>query len=184
MCTTRVCQLQGVHGGAADHDLLDVASNKRPQNIAVARIVSPFPMMRRHGSTKAIFTTIIQRSLNVCIMNKKQAVTSLSALAHEQRLGIFRLLVRKGPSGLPAGEIATAVGASPTAASFHLKELERAGLIRSTRQGRSIVYALHVDAVRRLLTYLTEDCCQGNPEMCAAPINTAKNLCCVEGEEK
>jgi len=117
-------------------------------------------------------------------MNKKQAVTSLSALAHEQRLGIFRLLVRKGPSGLPAGEIATAVGASPTAASFHLKELERAGLIRSTRQGRSIVYALHVDAVRRLLTYLTEDCCQGNPEMCAAPINTAKNLCCVEGEEK
>ena len=117
-------------------------------------------------------------------MNKKQAVTSLSALAHEQRLGIFRLLVRKGPSGLPAGEIAAAVGASPTAASFHLKELERAGLIRSTRQGRSIVYALHVDAVRRLLTYLVEDCCQGNPEMCAAPINTATNLCCVEGEAK
>jgi ArsR family transcriptional regulator, arsenate/arsenite/antimonite-responsive transcriptional repressor len=113
-------------------------------------------------------------------MNKKQAVTSLAALAHEQRLGIFRLLVRKGPTGLPAGAIATAIGASPTAASFHLKELERAGLIRSTRQGRSIVYALHVDAVRRLLTYLTEDCCQGNPEMCASPINAAKNLCGVQ----
>lgn len=117
-------------------------------------------------------------------MNKKQAVTSLSALAHEQRLGIFRLLVRKGPTGLPAGAIASSVGASPTAASFHLKELERAGLIRSTRQGRSIVYALHVDAVRRLLTYLTEDCCQGNPEMCGAAINAATNLCCVEGEVK
>lgn len=117
-------------------------------------------------------------------MNKKQAVTSLSALAHEQRLGIFRLLVRKGPTGLPAGAIASSVGASPTAASFHLKELERAGLIRSTRQGRSIVCALHVDAVRRLLTYLTQDCCQGNPEMCGSAINAATNLCCVEGEVK
>src|SRR5690349_22293167 len=104
------------------------------------------------------------------MMNKKQAVTSLAALAHEQRLGIFRLLVRKGPTGLPAGAIASAVKASPTAASFHLKELERSGLICSTRQGRSIIYALHVDAVRQLLTYLTEDCCQGNPEICAAPI--------------
>ena len=117
-------------------------------------------------------------------MNKKQAVTSLSALAHEQRLGIFRLLVRKGPTGLPAGAIASSVGASPTAASFHLKELERAGLIRATRQGRSIVYALHVDAIRQLLTYLTEDCCQGHPEMCAAPVKAARNLCRVEGEGK
>ncbi|WP_045837260.1 helix-turn-helix transcriptional regulator [Hyphomicrobium sp. 99] len=117
-------------------------------------------------------------------MNKRQAVTSLAALAHEQRLGIFRLLVRKGPTGLPAGAIASAIGASPTAASFHLKELDRAGLIRSTRQGRSIVYALHVDAVRQLLTYLTEDCCQGHPEMCAAPTKAAKNFCRVEGEGK
>ena len=109
---------------------------------------------------------------------------SLSALAHEQRLSIFRLLVRKGPTGLPAGSIAKAVGASPTAASFHLKELERAGLIRSTRQGRSIIYALHVDAIRQLLTYLTEDCCQGHPEMCAAPVNAARNLCRAEGAEK
>lgn len=117
-------------------------------------------------------------------MNKKQAVISLSALAHEQRLGIFRLLVRKGPTGLPAGAIAKSIGASPTAASFHLKELDRAGLTRSTRQGRSIVYAVHVDAVRQLLTYLTEDCCQGHPEMCAAPIKATKNLCRVEGNGK
>lgn len=117
-------------------------------------------------------------------MNKRQAVTSLAALAHEQRLAIFRLLVRKGPTGLAAGAIATSVGAGPTAASFHLKELERAGLIRSTRQGRSIVYALHVDAVRQLLTYLTEDCCQGHPEMCAAPIKAAKSFCSVGGNDK
>ncbi len=116
-------------------------------------------------------------------MNKRSAVTSLAALAHEQRLSIFRLLVRRGPSGLAAGSISKSVHASPTATSFHLKELESAGLIRSTRQGRSIIYALHVEAVRELLTYLTEDCCQGNPEMCAAPVKAAKNLCCSEGEE-
>lgn len=117
-------------------------------------------------------------------MNKRRAVSSLAALAHEQRLSIFRLLVRKGPTGLAAGAIASAVGASPTAASFHLKELGRAGLIRSTRQGRSIVYALHVDAVRQLLTYLTDDCCQGHPEICAAPIKAARTLCRAEGNGK
>ena len=62
-------------------------------------------------------------------MNSKEAVVTLAALAHPQRLAIFRLLVREGPSGLPAGEIAEAVGAAPTAASFHLKELDRAGLL-------------------------------------------------------
>lgn len=85
---------------------------------------------------------------------------------------------------MSAGSLATSVGASPTGASFHLKELERAGLIRSTRQGRSIIYALHVDATRQLLTYLTEDCCQGHPEMCAAPVKAARNLCRAEGNGK
>ena len=65
-------------------------------------------------------------------MDENQAVTSLAALAHEQRLRTFRLLVRKGPSGMPAGEIADAVGCTPTGASFHLKELDHAGL--STRR--------------------------------------------------
>lgn len=115
-------------------------------------------------------------------LNKKQAVIRLAALAHEQRLAIFRLLVRKGPTGLPAGALATAVGAGATAASFHLKELERSGLVRSTRQGRNIVYALHVDAVRQLLTYLTEDCCQGHPEMCGEPVRSAASLCTSKGE--
>src|SRR5664279_2163158 len=109
-------------------------------------------------------------------MDSKDAVASLAALAHPQRLAIFRLLVRNGPSGLPAGEIADAVGAAPTAASFHLKELDRAGLVTATRAGRYIRYAVHFEGMRKLLTYLTEDCCQGQPELCGTAFK-AKSLC-------
>ena len=110
-------------------------------------------------------------------MNERNVVTSLAALAHEHRLRIFRLLVREGPNGLPAGEIAEAVGAAPTAASFHLKELDRAGLIRSTRDGRYVRYAIHVEGMRQLLTYLTEDCCRGQPELCGGVIKKARAVC-------
>jgi DNA-binding transcriptional ArsR family regulator len=110
-------------------------------------------------------------------MNTRHVVTALAALAHEQRLGIFRLLVREGPNGLPASEIAEAVGASPTAASFHLKELDRAGLIHATRDGRYIRYAVHVEGMRQLITYLTEDCCQGNPQLCGPAFKKAKSVC-------
>lgn len=110
-------------------------------------------------------------------MNTRDAVLALSALAHEQRLSIFRLLVREGPNGLPASEIADAVGASPTSASFHLKELDRAGLIHATRDGRYIRYAIHVEGMRQLLTYLTEDCCQGNPQLCGPTFKKIKSVC-------
>jgi len=110
-------------------------------------------------------------------MDTHDAVISLAALAHEQRLKIFRLLVREGPGGLPASDIAEAVGASPTAASFHLKELDRAGLIGATRDGRYVRYAVHVQGMRQLLTYLTEDCCQGNPQLCGATIKKSRNVC-------
>jgi len=110
-------------------------------------------------------------------MISKDAVTCLAALAHDQRLAIFRLLVKEGPSGLPAGEIAEAVSATPSAASFHLKELDRAGLIRATRIGRYIRYAVHFDKVRQLLIFLTEDCCQGNPELCGSTLKRARKLC-------
>ena len=99
-------------------------------------------------------------------MDHSAAVTALSALAHGHRLAVFRLLVVRGPSGALAGEIACEVGMGATAASFHLKELDRAGLVVATRQGRNIRYALHVEGVRRLLTFLTEDCCRGQPEIC------------------
>lgn len=110
-------------------------------------------------------------------MEETQAVTSLAALAHPQRLRIFRLLVREGPNGLAAYEIAEAVEASPTAASFHLKELDRAGLIHATRDGRFVRYAIHVDGMRKLLTYLTEDCCQGQPELCGPSVKKVRSLC-------
>ncbi|HYD15734.1 MAG TPA: metalloregulator ArsR/SmtB family transcription factor [Hyphomicrobium sp.] len=110
-------------------------------------------------------------------METQDAVVSLAALAHEQRLKIFRLLVREGPSGLPATDIAEAVGASPTAASFHLKELDRAGLIHATRDGRYVRYAVHFEGMRQLLTYLTEDCCQGNPQLCGTSVKKARSVC-------
>lgn len=115
-------------------------------------------------------------------MDNKDAVTRLAALAHDQRLAIFRLLVRVGPSGLPATEIAEDVGATPTGASFHLKELERAGLISATRSGRYIRYTAHFDGMRQLLTFLTEDCCQGRPELCGSTIKKVRKLC--KGESK
>ena len=115
-------------------------------------------------------------------MNDKDAVICLAALAHDQRLAIFRLLVKEGPSGLSAGEIAEAVDATPTGASFHLKELDRAGLIHATRVGRYIRYAVHFDKVRQLLTFLTEDCCQGQPELCGSTIKKVRKLC--RGETK
>jgi ArsR family transcriptional regulator, arsenate/arsenite/antimonite-responsive transcriptional repressor len=111
-------------------------------------------------------------------MQEHQAVTALSALAHAHRLRIFRLLVIAGPSGVAAGAIAKKVGISPTSTSFHLKELDRAGLVTATRQGRFIRYAVHVEGMRRLLAYLTEDCCQGQPELCGSGVAAARKVAC------
>lgn len=110
-------------------------------------------------------------------MDEEQAVTALAALAHAQRLRIFRLLVRQGPDGLAASQIAEAVEATPTGASFHLKELDRAGLIRGTRHGRYVRYAVSVEGMRQLLAYLTEDCCQGRPDLCGGTIRRVRSLC-------
>jgi ArsR family transcriptional regulator, arsenate/arsenite/antimonite-responsive transcriptional repressor len=117
-------------------------------------------------------------------MDQIRAVSCLTALAHEQRLAIFRLLVKEGPNGLTAGVLGQAVGASPTAASFHLKELDRAGLIHATRDGRYIRYAVHVEGMRRLLEFLTEDCCQGNPELCGSTLGSVRGSCATQGVSK
>ena len=114
-------------------------------------------------------------------MKDRTAIEMLGALAQEHRIRIFRKLVRAGPGGLPSTDIANAVGISPTSASFHLKELERTGLAVATRQGRFIRYAIHVDAMRQLLTYLTEDCCQGQPELCGSTLAGARSLCTSKG---
>jgi DNA-binding transcriptional ArsR family regulator len=112
-------------------------------------------------------------------MNERSAVLALCALAHENRLRIFRLLVKRGPSGLPAGEIADKVGIGPTNTSFHLKELDRAGLLRAMREGRYIRYAVDVEGMRQLLTYLTEECCEGRPELCGRLFEEAARVCGV-----
>ena len=109
-------------------------------------------------------------------MDDQNAVAALSALAQEHRLKIFRALVKEGPSGLAAGEIARRLGLAPSALSFHLAQLERAGLLRSWRVKRHIFYAVEIDGMRRLLGFLTEDCCQGQPEICAA-LPLQDNLC-------
>ncbi len=108
------------------------------------------------------------------MMNGNEAIRALSALAQEHRLAIFRLLVRHGAAGLPAGEIGERIGIGPTGASFHLKELERAGLISARRDGRFIRYAFDADAMRDLLAFLMEDCCQGRPELCGGLIVKAR----------
>jgi len=99
-------------------------------------------------------------------MEEKAALVALAALAHETRLAVFRLLVAAGPSGLSAGEIAERVGVVASTLSFHLKELDRAGLLRSWRRQRQVFYAADYERTRGLLTFLTHDCCQGHPEIC------------------
>lgn len=99
-------------------------------------------------------------------MEITQAIGAFGALAQATRLEVFRLLLRQGPNGLPAGEIAAALAVPPATLSFHLKQLEQAGLLTARRDSRLIYYAADIEGVRRLLAFLTEDCCQGRPEIC------------------
>jgi DNA-binding transcriptional ArsR family regulator len=99
-------------------------------------------------------------------MEERNAIEALGGLAQEHRLRVFRLLVREGPDGLPAGQIAERLGVPASTMSSHLAQLERAGLLRARRDQRRIIYAVHLEGVRRLLAFLIEDCCQGHPEIC------------------
>jgi DNA-binding transcriptional ArsR family regulator len=99
-------------------------------------------------------------------VESKQALTCLSALAHETRLAVFRLLAQQGPCGMPAGEIAAHLSVPPPTLSFHLKELERAGLIQAERQHRQILYATNYAGMRGLIDFMMRDCCQGHPDLC------------------
>ncbi|MEM7044381.1 MAG: metalloregulator ArsR/SmtB family transcription factor [Pseudomonadota bacterium] len=99
-------------------------------------------------------------------MKISSATTAFAALANETRLKVFRLLVRQGPGGMAAGDIARRLKVAPPTLSSHLAQLERSGLICSWRVERHIYYALEIEGTRRLLRYLTEDCCQGHPELC------------------
>ena len=106
-------------------------------------------------------------------MDRSQALAGFAALSQETRLAIVRLLVRAGPEGVPAGEVADRVGVSPSNVSFHLKELERAGLIEPRREARSIFYRASYDTLRDLIGFLMKDCCGGRPEICAPVLAAA-----------
>lgn len=111
-------------------------------------------------------------------MEKVQAVAALAALAQDNRLDVFRLLVRAGPDGLSAGQVATALGLAPNTLTFHFDRLRHAGLVTVRRAGRSMIYAARFDSMRALLAYLTENCCQGvdecAPEACAPELPAAR----------
>ncbi|WP_134681096.1 ArsR/SmtB family transcription factor [Paracoccus ravus] len=99
-------------------------------------------------------------------MEKNRALEALSALGQDTRLDVFRLLVRAGPEGKAAGEIAEALGVRPNTLSSNLNILAVAGLVRSAREGRSIRYFANMETMRGLLGFLMEDCCGGEPGAC------------------
>src|SRR5262245_48025586 len=93
-------------------------------------------------------------------MEMETAADTLSALGHETRLRVFRLLMRHGSSGMAAGDIADDVEIAPNTLSAHLAVLSRAGLLTSRKEGRSVIYAINLEGTRELLAFLVEDCCR------------------------
>jgi ArsR family transcriptional regulator, arsenate/arsenite/antimonite-responsive transcriptional repressor len=115
-------------------------------------------------------------------MEKKAAIAALDALAQETRLDVYRLLVTQGPAGLPAGAIADQLDVLPASLTFHLKELQHAGLITQRRLGRQLIYAAEYGAMPELLAYLTENCC-GRGDSCAPACNPADAFATGESDE-
>lgn len=109
-------------------------------------------------------------------MDERQALIAFGAMSQETRLKIVRLLVKAGPEGMAAGSIADAAGVSASNVSFHLKELERSGLVAARRDSRSIVYSAEFEALSGLIRFLMEDCCAGNPAICEPLLAPA---CCA-----
>ena len=99
-------------------------------------------------------------------------MNALSALTQASLLQVFRLLVRKDSYGLAAGDIVSQLGVPHNTLSTHLAILTRAGLLRSARQGRSIIYRIDTGGIRHLLDHLVKDCCNGNPELCGPLLGT------------
>jgi len=103
-------------------------------------------------------------------MEKSDAVAALAALAQDNRLDVFRLLVRTGPEGMPAGRVAEELNLAPNTLTFHFDRLRSAGLVTVRREGRSMIYAAQFEAMNALLGFLTENCCQGAAEKCAPAV--------------
>jgi ArsR family transcriptional regulator, arsenate/arsenite/antimonite-responsive transcriptional repressor len=99
-------------------------------------------------------------------MEKIDAVAALAALAQDNRLDVFRLLVQAGPEGMPAGQVAEALDLAPNTLTFHFDRLRVAGLVTVRREGRSMIYAARFETMNALLGFLTENCCQGAAARC------------------
>lgn len=110
-------------------------------------------------------------------MESSAALGALSALAHEGRLAVFRLLVKAGPGGMPAGDIARKLQTAANTMSAQLLVLSNAKLIKARREGRSIIYAVDFEQMSSLLLFLTKDCCGGKIEVCG-PLAQTVNACC------
>jgi ArsR family transcriptional regulator len=105
-------------------------------------------------------------------MKAKDVVTALSAIAHDHRLAVYRLLVEKGPNGLPAGDIAERLDMPPSSLTFHLQQMLHAGVVTQRRLGRQLIYAADYAAMNDLVSYLTENCC-GSEADCGTACHTA-----------
>jgi len=103
-------------------------------------------------------------------MKNTNAVSALAALAQENRLDVFRLLVQAGPDGLPAGRVSTALKLAPNTLTFHFDRLRDAGLVTVRREGRSMIYAARFEIMNDLISFLTENCCQGAADACTPAI--------------
>jgi len=117
-------------------------------------------------------------------MEIKAAVAALAALAQETRLAIFRLLIEAGPEGMAAGRVGEALEVPGATLSFHLKELARAGLVSSRQEKQFIYYAVDFERMAELMTYLTQNCCKGMPQVCLTVVETALGRCCPMAESK
>jgi ArsR family transcriptional regulator, arsenate/arsenite/antimonite-responsive transcriptional repressor len=107
-------------------------------------------------------------------MEKTDAVAALAALAQDNRLDVYRLLVQAGPEGMPAGAVAEALDLAPNTLTFHFDRLRMAGLVTVRREGRSMIYAAQYERMNALLAFLTENCCGGAPCTPAAECKPAR----------
>ena len=115
-------------------------------------------------------------------MDRRQALSAFAALSQDTRLSIVRLLVKAGPEGIAASDVADEIGVSASNLSFHLKELQHAGLVEARREARSIIYSADYGVLRGLIGFLTKDCCGGRPEICGPALTDA--ACCPPAKTK
>jgi ArsR family transcriptional regulator len=117
------------------------------------------------------------------LLSESHAISALAALAQPTRLAIFRLLMKHEPIGVTAGVIADTIGAPHNTLSTHLAILVRAGLLRSSREGRTIIYRSDIEGIRSVIAFLVNECCDGHPELCNLVAADAA-ACCAAAPAK